>query len=425
MKTVSRMIAVCFITLVMCSRVFAAQLFDLNLTVNASDSMSRSYSNVSDMFNGLTQEQISASIPTYTSTSPLNAKLNFRGLPITVTAVAGSASMKLEIPALGVNQTFSGTTRDDSQTQLEDWFKKNGGDTINKLMKKLAETTATDPIAGNPNSAMAQSVATDFTRGFLNTATSLRETNAASAPATSGTTLPESNANTISLAARFGSLSQGGSNSQSFTLPLAYTVRFQDPLESLSVSMPVTMVDIEGSKSYSIGLGVGYSFPISKSWVITPSVGYTATGSADMASAGQILSGSLTSSYSLPISSYQLSMGNMAGYYRTLPLDIGEYSFDPKIENYVVRNGLMLYIPTEFLFKETGLEVFGIDTRYMGDALFIDSYDEFGISFGRTRVERKNLGDMVKNILTDIRLGVTYITAKATSGFTVNLGYSF
>ena len=399
----------------------AAPIFELNVTVNGTDNSARFFDNVTDMFNGLTQEEISAQLPSYTGNSQLNAVLNFRGLPMSVTAAPNSSAMRLQIPSIGVDLTFDGGSRDASQTQLEDWFKKNGGDAVNKLMKKLAETTAIDPIAGNPNSAMAQSVSNDFSRGFLNTASNLR----AEAQAAASTSVGEKNANTATLAARFGYLSQGGIKSQSVSLPLGYTFRFQDPQQNISVNLPITMVDIEGSKSYSAGLGLGYSHPLTRRWIITPALGYMVTGSPDMASAGQVVSASLTSSYSLPLGRYQISMGNMAGYYRTLRLSIGDYSFDPKIQNYVVRNGLMLYLPTDFLIKETGLELFGIDTRYLGDALFIDSYEEVGLSFGRTKVKRKTVGEVIKNVLVDVRVGVSYIFAQGSHGFTANLGYSF
>lgn len=404
-------------------RAYAAPIFELDITVNGTDNALRFFDNVSDMFNGLTQQQISAQLPSYTGTSQLNALLNFRGLPMTVSAAANSSAMRLQIPAIGLDLTFDGGTRDASQTQLEDWFRKNGGETVNRLMKKLAANTAIDPIAGNPNSIMAQAVANDFSQGFLTPATNLRADTQAAASATVG--VGEKNANTMTLAARFGSLSQGGVRSQSVSLPLGYTFRFSDPQQTFSINIPITMIEVEGSKSYSAGLGLGYSHPLTRYWVLTPAVGYMATGSPDMASAGQVVSGSLTSSATLPLGRYQISMGNMAGYYRTLRLSIGDYSFDPKIENYVVRNGLMLYLPTDFLIKDTGLEIFGIDTRYLGDALFIDNYEEVGLSFGRTKVKRETVGDMIKNVLVDIRVGASYIFAAGSHGFTANLGYSF
>lgn len=405
------------------ARANAAPIFELNITVNGNQNSARAFDNVSDMFEGLTQQQLAAAVPGYTGTSQLNATLNFRGIPLTVTAAANSSSMRLQIPAIGVDLVFDGGTRDASQTQLEDWFKKNGGDTVSKLMKKLAETTAIDPIAGNPNSAMALAVSGDFNRGFMTTATNLKADTQAAASGVSS--VGEKNANVVSLAARFGYLSQGGVQSQSVSLPLAYTIRFQDPQQTFSISLPITMVDVEGSKSYSAGLGLGYSHPITKRWIMTPAIGYMVTGSPDMGSAGQVVSGSLTSSYTLPIGRYLVSMGNMAGYYRTLRLAIGGYSFDPKIQNYVFRNGLMLFVPTDGMIEHTGLELFGIDTRYTGDELFIDAYQEYGLSFGRTKVKRETVGERIRNILTDLRVGVSYITAQGSHGFTANLGYSF
>ncbi|MEF3191896.1 MAG: hypothetical protein K6347_05030 [Campylobacterales bacterium] len=418
---------------------YAISPFQLDVTVTGVGSYSQGFVSVEDAINGLDQKAIEQKLSRYDGTQPAHVNFNFRGLPILVAFPNPSSStLVLNIPSIGVSETFQGATRDESANLLEDWFKKNGGDAVDRLMAKLAETTPNDPIAGNPNSLMAQSVANDFMTGFFaqvaDATTSLSATTITpDATATlsktdtiSPTTATSSN-NMIGIMAQYGSFAMGGYDSKTYTLPISYTIRSDsNPRKKLTISIPLGMVDIEQAKSYKAGLGLAATFPISDAWLLTPALGYGVTASIDLGSVGHMASGSLTSSYTWRVGSHKLSMGNMIGHYRTLAFSAGDYSFDPGISNTVFRNGLMWSIPTGAIATNTSLELFVIDTQYTGTELYNMRYDEVGFAWGLDRASLHPIAGKIIRTDTKLKIGATYLVADNDSkGFTVNFGWQF
>ena len=398
------------------SHVFAASIFELTVT-SQGQTYKRDFGSAEELINGLDEDEIRLSIQNYTNVSYAAATLNFRGLPITLTYTANSTKLTLDIPSIGVYETFTGTTRDNSVDLLEDWFQKEGGSALTRLMQELAASTANDPIAGNPKSLMASMASTNYNRGFTSRTSEIqpREIEAG-----------ESNANLAGLGFEFGYYEQGDLNGQSYQLPLSYTVRSNtDPRRQLTFNLPITVTEIDGARSYSLGIGAGLTWPMNKQWALTPAIDYGLVGSVDLGSVGQILSGSLTSAYVMDIGKYKLNIGNMAGYYKTLKFSYADYSFDPDIQNTILRNGVMLAIPTDKMKKNTILELFVVDTRFFGSDLFIDQYNEFGFSFGFRKVERKTFKEKIRNYLRDLRVGATYLYSNESKGFSVNFGYTF
>ena len=108
----------------------------------------------------------------------------------------------------------------------------------------------------------------------------------------------------------------------------------------------------------------------------------------------------------------------MIGYYKTLDIEVGRYSFDPGITNTVLTNGLMLFVPGTMWGRKLATEVWVVDTRFFGDELYSEYNDEFGISLGTVKTE----GYSVENYL---RAGVSYMTGDNVEGWRFNLGYSF
>ena len=82
----------------------------------------------------------------------------------------------------------------------------------------------------------------------------------------------------------------------------------------------------------------------------------------------------------------------------------------------------MYSMPTPRIWKDSALELFAIDTRYFGTELYIDQYNEFGFSFGRSKEDE---GGLLSSLVNELRLGVTYLKADDSEGFTFNLGYKF
>lgn len=48
-----------------------------------------------------------------------------------------------------------------------------------------------------------------------------------------------------------------------------------------------------------------------------PSVRYTLSASADRATVASVMSGSLMSTYTVPVGKFDVALGNMIGYYKT------------------------------------------------------------------------------------------------------------
>lgn len=382
------------------------------------DSFEKGFSSVTDTIDSLDTDAIMAEI-NYNPTDAVSATVDFRGLPLTLDYTANSTTLTLNIPSLGITETFTGTTRDDSVSELTDWLKKNGGSVVEKIMKKLAEVSPVDPIAGNPNSMMGLSVANDFSSGFMSVSTK---------QGSSVTSSSAKNENSLMIAPSYSSLEVDGKNSDSYMLPIAYSFKFnRDSREKITISMPITYTDVEGSKAYSLAFGLAYSKPITKNWILTPAISYGASGSIDLGALAQVASGSLTSAYkwNLP-NDYTLSMGNMVGYYATVKLYDGDYAYDPGIKNVVYRNALMLNIPTDYLIRKTSLEIYAIDTRYTGTALYMEEYQEYGMSFGYDAVNLNVLSDTEQYAVRKrLKVGMSYLNSPKANGFKVNFGFVF
>ncbi|PLX69244.1 MAG: hypothetical protein C0602_07460 [Denitrovibrio sp.] len=393
-----------------------AGVFDIYLET-AGSSYSQSFSDFESVIDDLDLDQMEKNLSGYTETSAVRGYIDFRGIDINLSAAAGDTAIVLSIPAIGISETFSGLDRDASIDQIEDWLKDNGDGVMSKLMEELAASTATDPVAGNPTSAQSRMVSMDY--DYAVNSDGAIEMNSVGA----GSGL---NANMVSIFARYSNYDLDGVSSKTYALPLAYTIKFNNSKNSLSIRVPISVINVDGSEAYNAGLGLGFTYFVNDSWSLVPAIGYTAVGSIDLASAAQLVSGSLTSSYAFSLDKYTLTMGNMVGYYKTIPFSYQDYTVDTDIKNTVFRNGLNLNIPSDGLAKGTSFEIFVTDTRYLGSELYVDQYNEVGLSYGFAKIKQKDTkGGKVKNIMRKVRLGFTYLFAKDVSGYSVNFGFSF
>lgn len=409
----NKRIVVSALLLGLCQTAFATDLFTVTGTVYQADGVTVRQTNsvginsALDAVDKLKLSGFQSLASSYTDTSIATGQLDFRGLPMVLSFPTTGATLNFTVASLGVNQTFSGATRDASLEQFKDFLKKDGGAILNAIMKKLAEVSPVDPIAGNPNSLQSQMVAGDFDRNFTSHSSNIKA-------AQTTTTTP----NLIGLGLRFGSYDMNGRQSNSYTIPLSYTVRNDlDPRRQLNISAPLTYTEVEGGKVYSFNPSVSYRIPMNDNWALTPAIGYGLTGSVELASLGQIVSGSLTSSYVINRDGYDIAIGNMVGYYQTLKAQAGDFSYDPGIKNTIFRNGVMLSQPVNAFGKGMSIEYSLIDTRFTGDALYTTGYDEIGITLGTNK--------SANSARSYLRAGVSYLTSSQAKGFTANLGYWF
>ncbi len=397
-----------------------AGILDIKLTVGG-ETYSESFNTVKDLMNGIDEDFVKKHFPAYNDSTPLVAEMNFRGVKIEA-SFDGTKKLTLKIPSIGVDEVFDGATREDSQKAMEDWFKKNGKEKLTELMQAFAKSTPNDPIAGNPNSLMATMVHMDFDQAFTSNASNLRPIRVANIDRTGR------NSNLITFGGTYSSYRQDGADNKKILVPLTYTWRFDNTRNKLRFRLPVVAVqNIEGSKAFNLGAGLAFGWQVTDAWELTPAASYGAAGSIDLGSVGQIASGSLTSSYKIPFGDVQFGIGNMLGYYKTLKFATGEYSFDPDIKSTVLKNGVMLSVPTSTWlhtpswFRNTVLELFVSDTRYFGTELFIDQYNEIGFAFGYNNTTTTK----GKNYLTDFRLGLSYLFCDKSKGFSASFSWSF
>jgi hypothetical protein len=234
--------------------------------------------------------------------------------------------------------------------------------------------------------------------------------------------------NDLLISACYNSVEIDGKDSKNYTLPLSYSINFdRNRDEKIIFYVPITYTEVEGAQGASLGLKIGYQKPVTENWTLTPTIGYSATGSIDLGTVAQLASGSLISCYDFhPTDSLTLSMGNMVGYYGTVKLYDGQYAYDPGISNTVFRNALMLNIPTDSWINHTSFEIFVIDTRYTGTKLYIDVYQEYGIAYGFDQISEELLPNDLKTLSRNgFKVGFTYLNADKANGFKINMGYVF
>ncbi|MDB9787205.1 hypothetical protein OAB57_03790 [Bacteriovoracaceae bacterium] len=382
-----------------------ADVFNVNMTVGGS-TQAFGFSDIESVIDAIKVDKIDDRFTSYTGAELLNVSVDFRGLPLTLSAVANSNSIRLQIPSIGVDETFAGTSRDDSNESFKNWLKNEGGSALNNLMKKLVEQTPHDPLAGNPNSLMSKMVGNDFDRG--------RDGNSTRA-STSGV-----NTNLLSIGVKASQFDQNGIDGKSLSLPIGYTVKFDDdPRKQLIIDMPISYYSLEDAKTYSLGLGAGFRFPINDMWSLTPFLGTGIVGSVDMGSVGQLISTGITSDFTRKLNDkYRIGVGNMLGYYTTKKIKVSDIESDADITNTVFRNAVNFSFIHPFFFgKEVESEVFLFDTRYFGDVLYMEQYNEFGLSIGTNR-DKQDVSRLM-------RFGLSYLFSSKTKGFSFNFGYAF
>jgi hypothetical protein len=389
----------------------ADDLYRFRATMNGTTS-TFGFQTTQETIDAFANNRLSRYVAGYTGAEAVDIAIDYRGLTIQTAfpnAFGGSANyteLRFVIPSLGIARSFAGTDRDDSAELLFDYLKSS--DLLGQISKKLVAVSPVDPVAGNPNSMMSQMVANDFASGMA-------DAGGKGVPAQAG---KEGNPNLLGLGLRFGQYRQADIDSKSVTLPFSYTIRSDiDPRRQLVINLPVSRTEVQGSNSYYAGVGLAYRLPMNDAWTLTPSGNYAVTGSKDLGSMAQMASASLTSAYVFELSSMDLTIGNMVGYYKTLKFSHDGYSYDPGIANTVFRNGLMLSSPLTLFGKAMSIEYAAIDTRFTGSELYLNNYHELSVTLGTNR--------SASSARSFLRAGASYLFSPKSKGLTLNLGYWF
>ncbi len=422
---------------------------NVSSTTGAIGHYEQGYSKLEDAINQLDFNQLRQHTPAYANgNEAVNVGFYLRGLTVTMlfpddtlSQSTTSSVLTFRVPNAQIDTQFTGTgasipeARADAIRQLKDYLKKNKP-ALRRLLNAFARYSPIDPLAGNPDSLFGQRMKNDFSHGFTNKVSQIWGCSTSAfnfsndAPiqvASNGGTgdifadaqarqnaLQAQNEVGIGLMASStqakvdpsGGAPGGTFATMSLTLPFSYTAKLDsDPRKKIRVDLPLTYSDSEGASSYSLGLGLAYTHPLTDEWSLTPAVGVGAAGSQDLGSAGGVGSYSLTSAYTWRFDAVALSMGNSIGQYQSLGFKIGDVEAEADIKNTVFTNGFLLTGPNSLISKNLVVEYSLIDTRITGDEVYTDSSDEIGVALGHISTDQGVIDSYTK-------LGLSYLMAK-------------
>lgn len=363
--------------------------------------------NLVDLTHDLKSSSITELIPFYTPTSPVGIGINLRGIGIISSFAANSTDLIVNIPQAGITETFSGGTREESLHLLKDYIRDGGRD--QRLLKAYAKFSPIDPIAGNPNSLMAQMAQADYLVGHLS------PLSGCDCCWTSQPIIHQFQAGAYT-----GRAFSGGFDTTSITLPLRYSY---SPTSDWAfvIDAPITYNRNGGASSIFSSLGFGLRLPLTCRWSLTPTARFGVGGTLDLCTSGSFLSTGITSVFNYSISDYVLSMTNYAGYFSSTNLWLTGINFNYNLHNYIFKNGLALTSCQGFCLcgRQLNFNLSFIDSLFTRDQLYIRHYDEVGIAFFTTNVNPCLDYDCLS-------LGFAYqFGQKDYKGYFVNLAYQF
>ncbi len=356
---------------------------------------SQGFTRIQDAYDSLTTAGLQQIVAGYTDVSAATANINLRGVPAIGIYTQNSPALRILVPGAGIDVTFNGATRDESQRLFADWLRGQGSSEVNRVLRLAAATTSIDPVAGNPNAAMNQFVASDFGRAL--------EASAGGVAAGFG------------MAARFASFTAAGYNSRSLSVPLNQVFTLSEN-DSIELDLPLTWTNTEGAQSYAANLGILYRRKIFDWWTLQPSLRVGGVGSIDLGGGSGVYSAALNSTVQFPVTDQiRMTIANGVTYVSTFPVSIGSYSVNYDLQNTVFRNGVVLTGDFGLRLADRALilSAFAVDTRFTGDAVYIQNYQEFGV-FGQLGRE------------SPLRVGATFLTGdRGVRGFYLNTGVQF
>ena len=345
----------------------ARQPYQATVTVNTA-TVTVSDPNLVDLTHDLRSEAINKFLPFYTPVSPVSIDINLRGVFALTSFAANSTTLVVVIPQTGVTQTFTGGTRDESLLLFKDFVRDAG--VHHELLPAYAKYSPIDPIAGNPNSLMAQMAQADYLVGHLSPLSGC-DCSWGAQPIV----------HQVQSGLDAGRAFSGGYDTTIVTLPLRYS--FSPDLEwAFIIDAPISYIRNGGASSLITSVGFGVRVPITYDWSITSVMRGGAGGSLDLCTSGCFLTTGLTSVYNYKIYDFVLSMTNYGGYFTSTNLWLTGINFNYHLHNWIFKNGLALTSCEGLTFcnRPLNLSLSFVDSYFTGHQLYMTHYDEVGVT---------------------------------------------
>ena len=348
-------------------------LFDA--TVTSGGSTQQICRNTLESLYQITIRDVGNLFPGYTENSAVASSARLLGVNALLDFANGSKTLTLRIPDIGLNQSFTGINRRESAILLRNYL-KNNPQLYGDLQRRQIATSPLSPITGT-GGVLGQAILADFSSSFTDSATRI---------ATSQSNAAQGSQSVIGAGVLISNHSVAGADVRSVSVPLSYTVRNDiDPRRQALVRAAFGELDSAGSKSYQGRLSAGYRFPMSDAWVLTPMLGASVAGSKDAAFYVGVFHGSLASTYTWEFENFDVTMGNMLGYYQSFSPPGKSFATDPGIRTTAIVNGLFLSQPVSFGGSKLSMEYGVSDTRLSGNNLYQNNSQEVSISLGTNK----------------------------------------
>jgi hypothetical protein len=318
------------------------------------------------------QSSLQASLPGYTRSTPLDAAIRIRGVPAQLSFPTSGPTLRLQVPGLGLDRSFTGRSRDQSLGLLGNALSGEGGLLNGELLRLGVRRTAIDPVAGNPNSLMANMLAS-----ASQTASGIG-VGLAAAPGAGFAMMTG------------GVTSADGVTQGTLRAPLGWQQRLANG-DSLLIDGVFHATRIDGRwEAYGGSFGLGYAWRVpvevaGGTWTLTPAARFGVAGSNDLGAGSGMYALSATSALHLPArwagEGASLSLGTTIAYLATVPVGIGDLSLNYGVRNWGFRNGVALHLTVgEAAGGRPLIATFHLaDTRFAGTDLHVNAYQEIGV----------------------------------------------
>jgi len=296
--------------------------------------------------------------------------LNYGGIAdaITITKNSGNTQATLTFGPTGTSRTFTGTSQDDLENQIEDYLKKEAGGDLTEFLKAVNAQSAIAVSDGNPNATTARMAnwsfdhfgfSADQRKGYL-----LRLGDAPSqAPAEetpkgggddgqdSGLNAPvmqRSNAGfQVYLGASAQTFEAGDFDGETATIFGAADLNFSTRV-GLSMGSFVAYNSVGDADVFHAGFTLGVpvrlvlpddTTPIT--WQLTPFAQLAGSGSEDIGAGGLIFGGGITSYLAWHVNErWTLAMANQFSRFEGEKLSFDDFEIDPGVSQGMMKHAL-------------------------------------------------------------------------------------
>ena len=277
-------------------------------------------------------------------------------------------------------------------------------------MAAIAKQSAVAVTDGNPNSSTAQmSDSMFFSQGFTPAMDLPFEGTAAASEAAA----PGPRFTGLGIGFNSGEFKAAGIKGDNTDVDIPFGYHFTDRV-SLAANIPLNYLTIDDAKVYGVGLNLALPVRVEImdkanpwNWRISPLAVISARGSEELAGGGVIWMAGLTNTVDYRVN-HQLILGlvNQLTFHHSLAVKYGSDSFDPNVDQEILKTGLRAVTP---LSPRLTLDGFVIETNFL-KAAAVKSFTTFGTSVSFRLTQKVN-----------VTLGLNYDTGSNYNSFAVGL----